>query len=481
MHATQRAGQELRRKERVHRNCQPELDALFEPLRARAQRLDLRQDDPHVAQQCLARGREHRLVAGTVEEPHLELFLEIGNGMAHGRLHPVQPGRAGTEAAGIRHGNEHLHLAQREDVQHDLSNRLSWPILFAFIDRVPAAKWRHAEPNRNARRHIATRRRAALTFFNALARRGAGRGRRGRGVLQVGKVAIAVPQLRTDFGLDLSMVGWLMATFSLLGVVGAVPVGAWVARAGDRRLLVAGLLAIAVGSTAGAWAQGIAMLLIGRVVEGLGFVLITIAGPSVLQRMVAPGGKDLAFAIWSCFMPAGIAIALFSGSLPGGWRGLWLGNAALAALIAVLVLAGVSRGASANTREAPVPWRSMARDAAATAKAGAPALIAASFVIYSLQFFALFSFLPVLLIERMGVGTATAGQLSAAACCVNVAGNLAAGMLLQRGIARWLLAALASALMGIASIGIFLPVLGAVPAFVLCLVFRARAACFPQR
>lgn len=297
--------------------------------------------------------------------------------------------------------------------------------------------------------------------------------------LQVGKVAIAVPQLRADFGLDLSMVGWLMATFSLLGVVGAVPVGAWVARAGDRRLLVAGLLAIAVGSTAGAWAQGIAMLLIGRVVEGLGFVLITIAGPSVLQRMVAPGGKDLTFAIWSCFMPAGIAIALFSGSLPGGWRGLWLGNAALAALIAVLVLAGVSRGANANSREAPVSWRSMARDAAATARAGAPALIAASFVIYNLQFFALFSFLPVLLIERMGVGTATAGQLSAAACCVNVAGNLAAGMLLQRGIARWLLAALASAAMGIASIGIFLPVLGAVPAFVLCLVFSGAGGLLP--
>ncbi|CAN7317775.1 MFS transporter [Variovorax paradoxus] len=297
--------------------------------------------------------------------------------------------------------------------------------------------------------------------------------------LQVGKVAIAVPQLRTDFGLDLSMVGWLMATFSLLGVVGAVPVGAWIARAGDRRLLVAGLLAIAIGSTAGAWAHGIAMLLIGRVVEGLGFVLITIAGPSVLQRMVAPGGKDLAFAIWSCFMPAGIAIALFSGSLPGSWRGLWLGNAALAGLIAVLVLAGVSRGASGSAREALVSWRSMARDAAAAAKAGAPALIAASFVIYSLQFFALFSFLPVLLIERMGVGTATAGQLSAAACCVNVAGNLAAGMLLQRGIARWLLAALASAAMGIASIGIFLPVLGAVPAFVLCLVFSGAGGLLP--
>ncbi len=295
--------------------------------------------------------------------------------------------------------------------------------------------------------------------------------------LQVGKVAIAVPELRADFGLDLSMVGWLMAMFSLLGVAGAVPVGAWVARAGDRRLVVAGLLAIAAGSTAGALAGGVAVLLAGRIVEGLGFVLITIAGPSVLQRMVSPGGKDLAFAIWSCFMPTGIAIALFSGSLLDGWRGFWLGNAALAALLALLLLLGVPRSVGGSA--APVSWHSMARDAADTAKAGAPALIAASFVIYSLQFFALFSFLPVLLIERMGVDMAAAGSLSAVACCVNVAGNLVAGVLLKRGVARWLLAAVASASMGLSAIGIFLPVLGAVPAFLLCLVFSGAGGLLP--
>ena len=295
--------------------------------------------------------------------------------------------------------------------------------------------------------------------------------------LQVGKVAIAVPQLRADFGLDLSMVGWLMAMFSLLGVIGAVPVGAWVARAGDRRLVVAGLLAIAMGSAAGAIANGVAVLLASRIVEGLGFVLITIAGPSVLRRMVAPGGKDLAFAIWSCFMPAGIAMALFSGSLLEEWRGFWLGNAALSAVLAMLLAMGVPRGPLG--REALVSWRGMARDAAATLKAGAPALISASFVVYSLQFFALFSFLPVLLIERMGVGTAMAGSLSAVACCVNVAGNLVAGVLLGRGAPRWLLAASASALMGLAALGIFLPVLGAVPAFALCLAFSGAGGLLP--
>lgn len=297
--------------------------------------------------------------------------------------------------------------------------------------------------------------------------------------LQVGKVAIAVPQLSTDFGLDLTMVGWLMAVFSLLGVVGAIPVGAWIARAGGRRLLFAGLLAIAVGSAIGATAHGMAALLLGRVIEGAGFVLITIAGPAVLERIAPPGHKDLAFAVWSCFMPAGMAIALFLGAVLDGWRGFWLGNAVLAGVLALLVLQAVARDPRQENEAAAASWRGMGRDLGETARAGAPTLLAASFAIYSLQFFALFSFLPVLLIERMGVSVGTAGLLSAAACCVNVVGNLAAGVLLQRGVPRWLLMAAASTVMGIAALGIFLPLLGEAPVFVLCMVFSGVGGLLP--
>ncbi|MET3495987.1 MFS transporter [Variovorax boronicumulans] len=297
--------------------------------------------------------------------------------------------------------------------------------------------------------------------------------------LQVGKVAIAVPQLREEFGLGLSMVGWLMAMFSLLGVMGAIPVGAWVARAGDRRLVLVGLAAIAAGSSVGALAQGIAVLLLGRAIEGLGFVLITIAGPAVLQRIAAPAGKDLAFALWSCFMPAGMAIALFIGAMLDGWRGFWFGNAALAVVVLALVLLAVAREDRSGSALPAPSLRDIGRDAAATARAGAPSLIAVSFVVYSLQFFALFSFLPVLLIERMGVSVGTAGMLSALACAANIVGNLAAGMLLTRGVSRWLLVAVASAAMGLAAPGIFLHVLGGTSTFVLCLVFSAVGGLLP--
>ncbi|MFS2056023.1 hypothetical protein ACEN8K_45420, partial [Variovorax sp. CT11-76] len=55
-------------------------------------------------------------------------------------------------------------------------------------------------------------------------------------------------------------------------------------------------------------------------------------------------------------------------------------------------------------------WRDIAGDTTRTLAAPAPLRLALSFAIYSLQFFALFNFLPVLLIERMGASRPFASQ-----------------------------------------------------------------------
>ena len=54
----------------------------------------------------------------------------------------------------------------------------------------------------------------------------------------LGKVSIAGPQLQSDLGLSLEMLGALGATFALLGALGGMLAGSWVARAGDRRMLL---------------------------------------------------------------------------------------------------------------------------------------------------------------------------------------------------------------------------------------------------
>ena len=293
--------------------------------------------------------------------------------------------------------------------------------------------------------------------------------------LQVGKGAIAGPLLQADFELDLGTLGWLTSVFAILGMVGGIPAGALTAKIGDRRMLCLGLGAIALGAALGAVAGSFPVLLAGRVVEGLGFLLITVAGPAILQRVVAPATRDLAFSLWSCFMPAGMAIAMLAGPQFGDWRALWWSSAILAGAAIIVAVLLIPK----TVDRSPSSWRGLSADIIATLSVKGPSLLAASFTLYSLMFFALFSFLPVLLMDRMNVSLQTAGLLSAVAVAVNIVGNLAAGVLLSRGLDRSTLVAAASVVMGTTGLGIFLPVFPDAPTFLLCVAFSAVGGLIP--
>lgn len=295
--------------------------------------------------------------------------------------------------------------------------------------------------------------------------------------LQVGKVIIAAPLLRQDMGLDLASIGTLTAVFSLLGVVGGIAAGGVIARFGARRMLLLGLLATALGTTLGAMAPSYGLLLASRVVEGLGFLMITVAGPAALQRMVSASGRDFAFALWSCYMPTGMAVAMLASQAFDHWQAYWwcAGAAVVVALasVAALVPAGES------TASASLSWRGMRQDTVDTLGAAGPVLLALSFTLYSLMFFALFTFLPVLLMEQLGLTLAQAGLYSAIASAANIIGNLGAGVLLARGWRRSTLIACASATMGVVALLIFQSVLPAMPTFLLCVLFSAVGGLIP--
>jgi predicted MFS family arabinose efflux permease len=293
--------------------------------------------------------------------------------------------------------------------------------------------------------------------------------------IQVGKAAIATPMLQTDLGLDLAAAGWLTGIFAVLGLVGGIPAGTLVSRAGDRRILLLGLGSIVLGAIIGATASGYSVLLASRLLEGFGFLLVTVAGPAILNRVVNMRERDLALALWSCFMPAGMALAMIGGPLFSDWRTLWWSNAGLAA---ATVLVGWTMVPLAPARMS-VSWRSTISDVTRVLTSKEPILLAVCFTFYSLMFFALFSFLPVLLMEKMEISHGTAGLLSALASGANIVGNLGAGYLLARGAKRNVLLSGAYLIMGLAGVGIFLEVLGTTPTFLLCILFSAVGGLIP--
>jgi predicted MFS family arabinose efflux permease len=290
----------------------------------------------------------------------------------------------------------------------------------------------------------------------------------------LGKLAIAAPQFQHEFGLGLTAVGGLAAGFALLGALAGLPAGSLVARAGDRRMLIAGLAATAGGAALAPMASGFGLLLVSRAIEGLGFLLITVSGPVVLRRVTAPPQLNTAYALWSCFMPAGLALAMVAGPWFDSWRVLWWASvaAAGAALVVVAYRVPGQRPSPADPAAWAVPGR-----LGATQFAPAFAL-AGIFLCYSLMFFALFSFLPVLLEQRMQVDRRTVGWLSGAASAVNILGNLSAAFVLA-WLTRPVVLAGAALAMAVCGLGIFLPALDPVMIFVLCLAVSSIGGLIP--
>lgn len=291
----------------------------------------------------------------------------------------------------------------------------------------------------------------------------------GAGVLsafQVGKVPLALSTLQGELGLGLAAASWLISLFGVVGAAIGAPMGLVVDRVGARRLLVAGLLVQGLASLLGGLVVSAPLLLVSRLVEGLGFLAVVVAAPALVVAVASPAQRDRAMALWATFMPVGLTAIMLAGPVLDrlGWAGLWRANAGL--LLGYAVLAAWRVPALARRAEV----RSVAADLSQTLAAPGPWLLGGLFGIFAGVFFAVFGFLPSLLGERLGVGTTAAGALTAVAVAASGVGNLACGQLLARGLEPLRILTAAFVVLALCSIGLFGRFLPAELAYGLCVV-----------
>ncbi|MDO8606378.1 MAG: MFS transporter [Phaeospirillum sp.] len=294
---------------------------------------------------------------------------------------------------------------------------------------------------------------------------------------QIGKAPIALPFIRDEIQIGLSAASWILSIFALLGATAGASMGSIVTRLGARRMLPFGLILLAAASLAGSLAPNLPWLLASRAVEGIGFMLVVIAAPTLITLLTHPKDRQTAFGLWGSFMPFGVAVAMMAA--PGlplvGWRGLWLGMAALLTAYALLVHYRMPHpaipAATASTH--------LLRDIAATITAPGPLVLAGIFLPYSAAYAALTGFLPTLLIERLAVSPGVAGMMAAAVAGANILGNLATGPLLRLGARRWAVMTGAGVVVLLTLIGIFSPDMPSDITYILCLIFSAVGGLLP--
>ena len=273
----------------------------------------------------------------------------------------------------------------------------------------------------------------------------------------VGKVPPALPSIRAELGATLHQAGWLLSTVNVISAVGGMTIALTADRVGHLRLVILGTTVSLLASLCGAFCSGVEGLLASRVVEGLGFITVVAAIPTLLLRVTRPEDQRLAMAMWTTYMPAGAGTMMLISALvlPGtSWRVAWFVAAgASGAMLAALVLRALPREELAAI---PVARHPVLREMAEVAGSAGTLAIALCFGAYACCWFAVVGFLPTLQIERLHLSTSTAAVVTALVTIVNVSGNLASGWLLRRGAARVTLIVGAAVPMAFCAAGIFL-------------------------
>jgi MFS family permease len=220
---------------------------------------------------------------------------------------------------------------------------------------------------------------------------------------QLAKMSTIAPLLRDRFALSLPETGLLISLLEVGGGLFGFAAGLALGRIGCRGSLLSGMILLAAMSVLEAIASAAGLLFAARAIEGIGYLLVVIAAPTAIVAVASDADRPRALALWSCFVPVGVAAggavtSVAAGLLaPSGVMLLWAGLLGVATLAAFRVPMG---GGSRGPIVLPAPGAWMATFA---------------FGLYTLFVCALTMLLPTFLIEEHGATVGTAGLVTALA------------------------------------------------------------------
>jgi DHA2 family metal-tetracycline-proton antiporter-like MFS transporter len=151
-------------------------------------------------------------------------------------------------------------------------------------------------------------------------------------VLNSSMVNVAVPVIREDFGASEAQVGWIITGFLLMYAVGIPLYG----RASDvfslRRAFCFGLVVFGFGSLICVIAPNLALLVLGRIVQGMGGAAVPALASAAVAKILPPGDRGTALGLIVSSVGVGAAVGPVVGGVLqqlAGWQSLFYGTLAL--------------------------------------------------------------------------------------------------------------------------------------------------------
>ncbi|MER6808300.1 MFS transporter [Spirillospora sp. NPDC000708] len=170
---------------------------------------------------------------------------------------------------------------------------------------------------------------------------------------------VALPVVGKGLGFGLGQLQWIATAFALPAAGFTLLFGRVADLAGRRRMLLAGMALLAAGSLVGGLAASPAMLLVGRVLQGLATAIATPAALSLLTTSFPEGPlRTRALGLSGALMSAGFTVgAVLGGVLTDllSWRWAFLVNVPVAVLILAVTPALVAESRARDGARLDVP------------------------------------------------------------------------------------------------------------------------------
>lgn len=134
-------------------------------------------------------------------------------------------------------------------------------------------------------------------------------------VIDTSIVNVAIPDMQGNLGASLSEIGWVSTGYAMANVV-IIPLTAWMGdRFGKKRYFLFSLVAFTLASIACGMSTNLTMLIISRVIQGLGGGGLLAKGQSILFETFPPEEHAKASAVFGL----GVIVGPTLGPSMGGW------------------------------------------------------------------------------------------------------------------------------------------------------------------
>ena len=248
--------------------------------------------------------------------------------------------------------------------------------------------------------------------------------------INIAKLAPSINELSISFGLSLSQIGLLASVFTLIMVVVGVLIGGIVRGAGTKRILMAALIIACIGNAISLMGSSVTSLFIGRAIEGVSLIALTLTAPSLLAQHTDPANRGWVMGTWGGFMPLGNGLAIIVAPYlieQGGWHLVWQVGFGFSVFVCGLGWLFIPDDRS--------PMRRQFDLAALKLAIALPllAIIGLSFALHSLVYQTLIQFMPLISQSLGGFSLSEGAMITGLFCAVNFVGNLIAGQALQTG------------------------------------------------